>query len=231
MAKSGSIVITETKQYTSTKETRINIVGSITTSGDSYRGESNSGTYNIYQGGSLLTSGSFAKSAPANSTTELFNINHDIQHYSDGSSGTIKVEYDYSSGWCTASASKTLNPFCTITYNANGGTGAPTSHTYAYATSGVTNLSPVEPVREGYQFLGWSLDSNATEPKYYSGQAWNLSNKGNYTLYAVWRYANVGYVKENGVYRKCNTYIKVDGIWTPGVVYCKTDGVWRQGII
>ena len=75
----------------------------------------------------------------------------------------------------------------TIYYNANGGSGAPGSHSYTNATSGTTNLSSTKPTRTGYDFLGWSLSSTATSASYSAGQAWNLSNYGDWTLYAVWR--------------------------------------------
>lgn len=74
----------------------------------------------------------------------------------------------------------------TITYNANGGTGAPAAHSYTYNTSGSTNLSNTIPTRTNYTFLGWSLSSTATSATYRPGQAWGLSNASNYTLYAVW---------------------------------------------
>ena len=78
----------------------------------------------------------------------------------------------------------------TITYNANGGSGAPGSHTYTYASSGTTNLSSTKPTRTGYTFLGWSLSSTATSASYSAGQSWNLNNQGDYTLYAVWQINN-----------------------------------------
>ncbi len=75
---------------------------------------------------------------------------------------------------------------CTITYNANGGSGAPGIQTYNYATNGTINLSSTKPTREGYVFLGWATSSTAKTASYVAGQAWNKSNKGNHTLYAVW---------------------------------------------
>ena len=78
----------------------------------------------------------------------------------------------------------------TITYNANGGSGAPAAQSYTYATSGTINLSSTRPTRSGYTFLGWSLSSTATSPSYSAGQAWSRSNTSNYTLYAVWRANN-----------------------------------------
>lgn len=77
----------------------------------------------------------------------------------------------------------------TITYNANGGSGAPPSQSYYYG-GGNINLSTTTPTRSGYNFLGWSLSSTATSPSYYPGQSWSSSNGANYTLYAVWELAN-----------------------------------------
>ena len=74
-----------------------------------------------------------------------------------------------------------------ITYNANGGSGAPSAQSYTYSTSGTINLSSTRPTRTGYTFLGWSQSSTATSASYSAGQAWNRSNASNYTLYAVWR--------------------------------------------
>lgn len=71
-----------------------------------------------------------------------------------------------------------------ISYNANGGTGAPSTQYYYYGNN--TTLSKTIPKRTGYIFLGWSLSNTATSPSYSAGQAWGGTNKGNYTLYAVW---------------------------------------------
>lgn len=76
---------------------------------------------------------------------------------------------------------------CTITYNANQGSGAPSDTVYTYASSGSTTLSSTIPTRTGYDFLGWSLSSTATSASYSAGQSWNLNNNGDYLLYAVWK--------------------------------------------
>ena len=75
----------------------------------------------------------------------------------------------------------------TITYNANGGSGAPGATTYTYSDTGATKLSTTVPTRENYTFLGWSRTNTATTPDYTAGQSWNLNNDANYTLYAVWK--------------------------------------------
>ena len=69
-----------------------------------------------------------------------------------------------------------------VTYNANGGTGAPAS-TYVY---GVTSdrLSSTVPTRSGYEFLGWATSANATSASYQPG--WNFNTSVDVTLYAVW---------------------------------------------
>lgn len=71
-----------------------------------------------------------------------------------------------------------------ISYNANGGSGAPPTQYYYYGYD--TTLSSTIPTRAGYTFMGWSLSNTATEPSYYAGQAWSGTNASNYTLYAVW---------------------------------------------
>ena len=73
----------------------------------------------------------------------------------------------------------------TLTYDANGGTGAvPTDSnkyakgTYAQVVSG-SGLT-----KEGMTFLGWSTDQNAVSPAYYPGGSVKIND--NTTLYAVW---------------------------------------------
>ena len=68
----------------------------------------------------------------------------------------------------------------TLTYNANGGSGAPTSQT---GSSSYT-ISSVYPERFGYTFEGWATSSNASYIKYLPGESITLSS--NTTLYAVW---------------------------------------------
>ena len=78
----------------------------------------------------------------------------------------------------------------TIAYDANSGSGAPSSHTYVYSPIGTVNLSSTEPTRSGYKFLGWALSRTATTASYSSGQEWRKSNVPSsgttYTLYAIW---------------------------------------------
>lgn len=69
----------------------------------------------------------------------------------------------------------------TLTYNANGGSGEPSS--VSNITS--TTISSTVPTRSGYDFLGWSTSSSVTSASYVAGDTITLS--ANTTLYAVWR--------------------------------------------
>lgn len=71
----------------------------------------------------------------------------------------------------------------TITYNANGGSGAPTAQTKWQGTA--LTLSSATPTRTGYTFLGWSASSTATSATYSAGGSY--TSNANATLYAVWK--------------------------------------------
>lgn len=84
----------------------------------------------------------------------------------------------------------------TITYNANGGSGAPSSQSanvYNATTSYTFTLSSTKPTRTGYTFLGWSTSSSATSSSYSSGSSYSFSSST--TLYAVWteNYLTINY--------------------------------------
>ena len=70
----------------------------------------------------------------------------------------------------------------TVTYNANGGTGAPANQTKTYGVK--LTLSSTVPTRDGYTFLGWATSASATSPVYQPGGSYTKNAK--VTLYAVW---------------------------------------------
>lgn len=72
-----------------------------------------------------------------------------------------------------------------ITYNANGGSGAPSSQT-KWKNQALT-LSSTRPTRTGYTFLGWSTSSSATTATYSDGDTYPSGSNANATLYAVWK--------------------------------------------
>ena len=70
----------------------------------------------------------------------------------------------------------------TISYNANGGSGAPSSQEKAYGKD--LTLSSTVPTRSQFKFLGWSTDKNATVGTYNPGSVYTLNKS--ITLYAIW---------------------------------------------
>ncbi len=71
----------------------------------------------------------------------------------------------------------------TVTYDANGGNGAPSSQTKAYGVE--LTLSSAIPTREGYTFVGWATSDDAASADYSAGEAY--TDESNVTLYAVWQ--------------------------------------------
>lgn len=96
------------------------------------------------------------------------------------------MTYTYAVGFWSGSRTGDI-PFkfgqvYTISYNANGGSGAPSSQEKDYGKS--ITLSSTVPTRSGYSFLGWSTSSSATTVTYSSGATY--SSNASTTLYAVW---------------------------------------------
>lgn len=73
----------------------------------------------------------------------------------------------------------------TITYNANGGSGAPGAVS-VLQNSNVTIDTSTIPIKAGYIFKGWSTNSTATKPLYKKGSVSIVNMQSNITLYAVW---------------------------------------------
>lgn len=69
-----------------------------------------------------------------------------------------------------------------ISYSANGGSGAPSSQGVYYGVS--YTLSSTRPTRTGYTFLGWATSDSATIAEYQPGDS--VTPNGNLALYAVW---------------------------------------------
>lgn len=80
----------------------------------------------------------------------------------------------------------------TVSYNANGGSGAPDSQTKWKDQTLV--LSSTKPTRTGYSFLGWSTSKTATSATYSAGGNYTANSAA--TLYAVWK-ANTYTIKYN----------------------------------
>lgn len=107
---------------------------------------------------------------------------------------TITVEAKDNAGNTTTGtvAIKTKNTY-TVSYNSNGGTGAPASQTKIQGTN--ITLSTQIPTRDGYEFKGWGTSSNATTIAYNAGDTY--SKDSDITLYAIWELKTITF--SNGI--------------------------------
>lgn len=76
----------------------------------------------------------------------------------------------------------------TVSYNANGGTGAPSAQTKTYGKT--LTLSSTKPTRANYTFVGWGISASSTTASYQPGGSYTANSKT--TLYAIWK---LGYLK------------------------------------
>ena len=84
----------------------------------------------------------------------------------------------------------------TVSYNANGGTGAPANQTKTHGQT--LKLSSQTPTKTGSRFQGWGLAADATTIAYEAGD--DYTNNADITLYAVWVDSEISgvYVMHNG---------------------------------
>lgn len=75
-----------------------------------------------------------------------------------------------------------------VTYDANGGTGAPAEQTIVSSDASYTiTLSSTKPTKSNYIFMGWAEAPNATTAKYQAGDQITLQKSArSIKLYAVW---------------------------------------------
>lgn len=88
-----------------------------------------------------------------------------------------------------------------ITYDANGGSGAPAAQTKTYGQT--LKLSDVVPVRENYNFLGWGTSASSTTVVYSPGA--DYTGNTTLSLYAIWELAYVPPKIENVVIERCQS--------------------------
>ena len=114
--------------------------------------------------------------------------------YAVSYSARLRSDSSYTSGArSSGSGSHTVGSLAkhTVSYNANGGSGAPGAQTKWYGS--VLTLSGTKPTRTGYTFQGWATSAGGGVA-YQPGQGY--ANDANITLYAVWK-ANTWAVKYN----------------------------------
>lgn len=182
-SKTGSVIYSPGATYTANSGVTLYAVWSPYTHKVAYDGNGNGGagvpgsqtkTY-----GSTLTLSS-AKPTWTGHTFLRWNTKADGSgtNYSPGAT----YGADQNGGTVTLYAIWSLNSF-TLTFDANGGTGAPDSVTKLY---GQDIILPVKaPTRPGHTFLGWSTSSGASSPTYTAGGT--FTQNSSVTLYAVWK--------------------------------------------
>jgi len=141
LARSGNIIITQGSQDLVNATTPITIVGKITTTDGSYRGDHRTGTVVVKQGNTEIYSGTFTHGAPANTTTTLFTVELTVVHDANGNAGVITASYNYDNGWCTASATlvvPSISRGSTLTIN-DGVLGTAQTYTINRDNSGFTH--------------------------------------------------------------------------------------------
>lgn len=79
----------------------------------------------------------------------------------------------------------------TLAYDANGGSGAPSSSTVTNTSSTYNmNVSSSVPTRTGYTFLGWNTKADGTGTSYSAGNSVSVGADTTVTLYAQWKINN-----------------------------------------
>lgn len=122
----------------------------------------------------------------------------------------------------------------TVVYYANGGSGAPASHTETGTSNQLSfALSSVKPTRDGYTFLGWSTDASATAATYTAGQVltnvYGSTSGWTWNLYAVWskKAASPMWVYYNGNWQGATVFVWYNGGWVSPTVYGWYNGTWK----
>lgn len=117
----------------------------------------------------------------------------------------------------TMKAQWTANTY-TVSYDANGGTGAPGNQTKTYGVA--LTLSSTKPTRPNYNFLGWATTASATAATYAAGASYTANSAA--TLYAVWELAytkpritgySVTRCNESGTASDSGTYALIKFSW------------------
>lgn len=168
------------------------------------------GTFDLYINGSYVTTTS------GHNTKYTYGTRYEVRnivgangyHYVSGTnlSGTIGA------GDVTVNLSFALNTY-TVSYNANTGSGAPSNQTKTHGIDLI--LSNVQPIKQGYEFIGWSTDPAAKDPMYIAGGSFDIDKDT--TLYAIYKPMGLSRIIIDG--KQVKALVKVfDGSkWTQSI--------------
>lgn len=175
-----SVTLSYTFQYVASSEVRTSVahackavINGVTVFNGNYSINGKTGTHTINSGTIEVTKGKSAKTVTFSCSMDFSGITWSGTYHGSNktASGTISV------------GTKTSY---TVRYNANGGSGAPSSQTKWYGET--LALSSVRPSRTGHTFQGWALTkANADAGTWYYQPGGSCGKNENLTLYAVWK--------------------------------------------
>lgn len=194
--------ISDTPANAGSRAYTIKINGSTAASG-SYNIHAVTGTNTVKTGTVTITKGTSAKSISFSVTFDF------LLTWSGNYAGTLSA---------SGSISVAAKTSYTVSYNANGGSGAPSAQTKWHDTA--LTLSTTKPTRSGYTFSKWNTNSAGTGTSYTSGGSYTANAAA--TLYAVWT-TNYTQPKISSMsVTRCNSAGTTDGNGT----YCRVKFSW-----
>lgn len=166
-------------------------------------------TKNVYTNDTRNTDGEWSSSnkevatVEANGTTTVNKKNRPQGKITATGVGDAEITYSWDWGWISTGwvsgyyGYKSTDTFYItvsapeVSFDANGGTGAPDAVEIKKDGEATTVTIPGDtPVRDGYTFLGWGVSADSADAKYEAGQTYTLSETEDLagaTLYAVWQ--------------------------------------------
>lgn len=154
------------------------------------------------------------------SSTKPTKTGHTFQGWATSKSGSVA----YSAGGnYTNNSAVTLYAVWkantwTVSYNANGGSGAPSNQTKTYGQN--LTLSSTRPTRNLYNFKGWGTSADSTSVAYAPGATYTSNSA--ITLYAIWELAWVAPRITNVTLERCTS----DGAASESGTYYKIGFAW-----
>lgn len=136
------------------------------------------GIGNIYDQRRTFSGNSFDFSASRGVGTSYNNRTYTVHAWWDSSGFSHGTDY----ATTTVTVPAVARPTYTVSYNANGGSGAPSSQTKQHDIT--LTLSSTKPTRDGYEFAGWGTSATDTSVKYAAGGQY--TGNASITLYAIW---------------------------------------------
>lgn len=136
------------------------------------------GIGNIYDQRWTFNGNSFDFSASRGVGTSYNNRTYTVHAWWDSSGFSHGTDY----ATTTVTVPAVARPTYTVSYNANGGSGAPSSQTKQHDIT--LTLSSTKPTRDGYEFAGWGTSATDTGVKYAAGGQY--TGNASITLYAIW---------------------------------------------